>query len=322
MSAETLNPHGSEGFFEPVEQEHDPQLFHAAVGEVTVHGATCRYKITVPTELNNREITAYLNGLGAFKKTMRGIRNETSSQGDAALTMEPIRRSKRGKKADITDATSLHVDTMEAVFNDLPNNEQLKDIPNGDKLSFSKVNLAPHSYGNDQAVKYALRHPAEVSNIILIKPVGMEDPRRLRFISRLPGFLTQELLPFIKDSGPDFSIWDAWLAAEHAFGNPVLSIGEIYKCMTVDNRCHIPTLRAHKIGMAILTGARDNLIPAGPIEDFATQLVDYYEKLDTDHLGPQREPKKIAAAVIRCTRTLDNQKTVAGNNTYAPLTII
>jgi hypothetical protein len=94
-------------------------------------------------------------------------------------------------------------------------------------------------------------------------------------------------------------------------------------CMSVDNRQHLPTLRAHKIGLAILTGAKDNLIPAGPIEEVAMHLVDHYEKMDTDHLGPQKQPQKVAAAVIRAVQSLENQKAVAMHRgSYPDLTAI
>lgn len=324
MTAETFTqPNNPQPELHPGNAENvEAQLYHYASGKVTVHGVSTNYAVTVPTDLINSEITAYVNGLGAFDKTMWHIRSETSSQGTAALSMAPIRRSKRSRREDVGDASRVHTDTISAIFDDLPNNKQLKNIPNGDRLSFNKVNLAAHSYGGDPALNYGLEHPENVSNIVFIQAIGLENPTPMRFIPRLPAFVRHELLPFTRHAGPDFSYMDGMRALVHFLSDPFQTFGEIRTCMQTDNRPHLPTLRDHKIGLAILTGARDHLIPTGPTEDIARHMVDYFEKLDIDHLGPQNQPRKVAAAVIRATLALENKKIVANTKSYPQLEAI
>ena len=310
-----MYPRESEGFLYPeVTQlapegaETDFQTYHTVRGIVEVHGATTTYNLNVPTDPDTLVITAFKNGFGAFKKTMRGIGNATAQQGTPSLWYAPIRGSERSMRQDLSDATGVHVDTMRAILDDLASNPQLQDVPNGDQINMNKVNLAPHSYGGASAVRFALRHPEDVDNIVFIQAVGLENPQMHRFFGRLPAFFKHELTPFLASHGPEFSVWDARRAIKHFIADPCQTMGEMLACLTTDNRPHLPTLRQHGIGTAILTGTRDNLIPAAPIESIARHMVDHYEKLDTDHLGPQREPQKLAQAVIRSVVTLEAMK--------------
>lgn len=286
--------------------------YEYAHGNVEVHGAKSSYTVAVPLgELASSSLIVYENGLCAFKKTMRKVRNATAGLGDAGLSSSPIRRSNRSPWEDLSDPTTLHIDRLAAIIDDLPNNAQLRDnTANGSQLDFSKVNLACHSYGGITGVRYALRHPDNVANLVLIKPAGQEKPELLRFLPRVRPFFQKELLPYLTQFNSDYAASDIWKALKHIYGSPLQTLGETAACVRSDHRFDLWEL-GEKMGIALITGEKDNLIPAAPIEALSAQLVHRYEKLSTDHLGPQRQPHLVAQKVIEAVRDLDAQRAIA-----------
>lgn len=283
--------------------------YEYAHGSVETNGANPKYTVAVPMgELASNRVVVYVNGLGAFKKTMRRVRNATANEDFPALSTAVIRRSSRSPLDDLRDATGVHVDHLQAIFDDLPNNKELlHGTENGSRLSFDKVDVVGHSYGGDIGVKYALRHPENVANLVLLKPVGQEKPDPMRFVPRLRPFATEELLPFLGHPAPDLTIKDAWRAIQHFGYSPLQTLGEMWACMRADHRDKLWGL-GEKMGLAIITGDKDKLIPADPIEELSALLVHHYVRLETGHLGPQKEPDIVAKTVTEIIRRLDERR--------------
>lgn len=277
-------------------------------GKVAVYGAVTEYTAEIPHNLESTEMVTWINGFGAFKKTMRGIGRETANLGYANVRFKPIRRSGRTAIEKWQDATQVHIDAVDAVLDDLSTNPMLQDIEHGSELNFSSITLAPHSYGGETANRYALAHPDSISKIINIETVGQEDPKLLRFLGRFPLFAYSELVPFVRHHGPDFALWDLQKAVDYMFSDPVQTIGEMKACFLSDNRQDYYRLQEYGIGTALITGQRDTLVPAEPIEAAAADMADYYECIDSNHLGPQQEPAKFAAAVVRAINALNEQR--------------
>jgi pimeloyl-ACP methyl ester carboxylesterase len=298
------NPHDIEGFL----LEEAPISYNTVHGSVTVHGAVSEFTLNVPTELRSDKVMIYINGFGAFKKTMRGIANSTAERGHANLRCSPIRSSEREWREDLEDATQVHVNHLEKIADVIADGAVLKGVPNGNEINIDNADLVPHSYGGDTAIRYALENPGSVNNLIMLMTVGMEDANLLRFAKRLPGFMQHELLPFLINRNRGLGLGDAAKAAKHFFSDPFQTIGEAKACHLADNRSHLYTLHAHNIGTALLSGSKDRLIPASEIEKAAAYIVDIYERLDVNHLGPQEEPGLVSDAVVRVARQLDELK--------------
>lgn len=277
-------------------------------GKVAVYGAVTEYTAEIPHNLESTEVVAWVNGFGAFKKTMRGISRETAKLGYANVRFKPIRRSGRTNAEKWQDATQVHVDALDAVVEDLASNPMLRDVEHGDELNFGDLTLAPHSYGGKTSKRYALAHPDTVGKIVSIETVGEEDPKLLRFLGRLPVFMRTELVPFVAHHGPDFSPWDLQKALDYMFSDPMQTIGEMKACFLADDRLDYYQLRANNTSTALLTGTHDTLIPAGPIEAAAADMVDYYERVEGNHLGPQQHPDRFAEAVVRAIHSLNEQR--------------
>jgi Predicted hydrolases or acyltransferases (alpha/beta hydrolase superfamily) len=293
------------GFSGEAEEYTPAQQIH---GTSVVYGAVTEYTAEVPHHLVSDEVIVWNNGFGAFKKTMRGIGRETAKLGYANVRLKPIRRSGRTATEKWHDATQIHVDALDAVLENLASNPALQDVEHGDELNFDSLILASHSYGGKTGKRYALAHPEKVSKVIGVETVGEEDPELLRFLGRLPVFVRTELIPFVTHHGPDFSPWDLQKALDYMFSDPMQTIGEMRACFLADDRLDYYRLRAHGIGTALLTGSHDSLIPAGPIETAAAHMVDYYEQVEGNHLGPQQHPERFARAVVRAIHVLNEQR--------------
>jgi hypothetical protein len=88
----------------------------------------------------------------------------------------------------------------------------------------------------------------------------------------------------------------------------------MYACVRADNREAITHLGYLGMGIVIITGKKDNLIIPQPARDFAAELaknsdiVSHYVELETDHLGPQKEPVYEGGAVIDAIEAIEQKK--------------
>ncbi|HVX24397.1 MAG TPA: alpha/beta hydrolase [Candidatus Saccharimonadales bacterium] len=270
----------------PVEEHESYVQLHDFV---EVHGAVSETTLTVPTgELARPEIVDLYNGFGAFKKTMGPLATALADYGIASFHSAPIRGSSRSPLEDIFDPNTVHLDTHREIFNKLASNKELANLPNGWLLSMVKRINAGHSYGGETATENTLEHPDEVEGLVLIESVGLEAAQRLRFARRAGSFLVHELVPFVSHHGPDYKLHDGVLAAEHLFGNPFQTIGEARACNRSDIREALPVITSLGIGLAVLAGRRDHLLPAAPMREYAKPHAHYYEEMPVNHLGPQQ----------------------------------
>jgi pimeloyl-ACP methyl ester carboxylesterase len=295
-------------------QREEGFLYQTVRGHVEVDGVLTNYTADIPLELKSPEMLAYIGGFCAFKKTMRPIGQATAEQGRANLRVKPVRGSDRSVWKDLTDATGVHVDTIDAVLNDITTNPMLQDTENGSKIEFNFVDLVGHSYGGDPIAQYALEHSDNVRNVVFHKAVALEDPSVFNFPPRLKPFFTQELAPVIRHHDSDFSLSDIVRLGRHALADPFQTIGEMYACVRADNREAITHLGYLGVGIVIITGKKDNLIIPQPARDFAAELaknsdiVSHYVELETDHLGPQKEPVYEGGAVIDAIEAIEQKK--------------
>ncbi len=278
-------------------------------GTVTIDGATTSYTLEVPETLLRDEIIVWTNGFSELKRSMRSIAKETANLGTANLRLSPVRQTGNRAIEHLLDSTRVHTLTIDAVMQHAASSPELRNTQNGDQLSMTRFNLGAHSYGAHVATRYALQHPAEVDNIVYMNPVGFEKPQLLRFTGRLPVFFAQEVAPHLVEATRHTTVRQIGRTMHHLFSAPHQTAGELLDCVTGDNRRYVMTLaRERHIGMALLTGIHDNLTPDGPMADVAA-MVDYYEKLDVGHLGPQHQPKLEAEGVQRALKALDDRET-------------
>lgn len=294
-------------------QQDDPytkeQLFQAAHGSVAVKYAhdPVKYTITIPTDVVHPTAHLIVPGFGGFKRSSRGLRNAFSlHQSTAAISFEPPRIGNR--LHDLFDSQRLHTDTIDAILNDLPNNVQLRDTANGNKLDLGSVVLDAHSMGGLSATRYAMAHPDNVKLLTYLEAVGLEDPRLMRFLPRLLPTILKDIGPSLRDGefDEDGNNPRILLNALHYYArNPVRTIGEMGSCVSADIREQVVALGMLGVKRAMLYGGSDALIPAEPSVTSSGRLVDHCEVMrEVGHAGPQTQATRVSARLAGISRKL------------------
>ncbi|HVC35944.1 MAG TPA: alpha/beta hydrolase [Candidatus Dormibacteraeota bacterium] len=287
--------------------------FYLAHGEVQVPGAKepVKYTISVATDLKSPNLHLIVPGFGGSKWTSKRMRNAFSSEeSSAAASYQPARVSSslESHLSGLLDAQKLHVDTIGAIIDDLPQNKQLEDLPNHSDISLDKVVLDAHSMGFIAASRYALAHPQNVALINSIAGVGLEEPSPGRFARRYLPAIKDELLPAIMQAqfGEDYSSLDIACRAIRYYGrNPLRTVGEMISCMVADVRPQMTALRILGVKLGMLCLEKDKLLPPKLSIEGASQLVDHYEViLDAGHIAPQTKPLEVAHRLSQITHRL------------------
>lgn len=241
-------------------------------------------------------------GFGGVKRLSRELRDDLAGQeNSAALSYEPARHG--GYARDLLDSQKLHFDTLTAILQDLPDNEQLLDTPNGDKLDFKRVVLLPQSMGGLAATKRALKYPDETEQVIYMGSIGLEEPRVMfGFVGRLlestgrdtaSKFVHGKLIP-------DASrLKTAYQVGSYYLRNPVRTAGEIGSCFAADIRRPVQLLPDLGVKTGALYFGEDKLVPPTlEVMEAASHIVQICELIeDFGHLAPQRQSAETAATL-------------------------
>jgi pimeloyl-ACP methyl ester carboxylesterase len=281
-----------------------PDILYNAHGQILSpggHGDVINYTLT--SSGAGSLIHLIDPGLGGFKSTSRRLGNNLAEEGCLSVRFGPGRKGDAWD--DVFDPQKLHAETLAAIADDLPNNEQLKDIPGYDKIDFSKLAIVAHSMAGLSATRYALKHPDDVALIHYIETVGMEEAAvQLGFISRLRPTILEAILPAIIDQS-ESSVMFGLRALSYYFRNPKRSIGEAASCMRAKITDDVIALGHLGVKRSLILGGKDKLIPAKPSFEGAGHLVDYCEVIASiGHFGPQEQPELVAERVAFITRHL------------------
>lgn len=266
-------------------------------GEVKVPGIDTPVKYTgsMPAQLRFKQANLDSPGFSGIEQFyIEHADAKAANHGIFTITFSHARSALKS-----TNPQQVHADTIGAIVQDLPNNEELSDAPNFETLDFGEFTASPHSMSSIPVTIYALAHPDELGTIIYLNPVGFEtDGRVAKYVGRIGPCALQEILPgFVKNEFKGHrNLMTAMKVGKHLFGNVIHTAGEIITCHTADLREDVVMLGELGVKRAILLGEKDGLVPAQPSFEGAGHLVDHCKIIEgIDHFGPQKQPSEIAA---------------------------
>lgn len=287
-------------------------LAHGAV-EVPGAPAPVKYTVSAPENLASTVMHVIVPGFGGVKRSSRGLRNALAEQENLlSLSFDPARGG--GWLQDVLDAQRVHADTLGAILQDLPDNKELKDIPNADKIDFGQAVLLPHSMGSLAATEHARLHPNEAKAVTYMGSIGLEGSVGLDFIPRLAKstshdvagkYVQGKLVP----GGHRLHL--AYRTAQYYLLNPRRTLGEIADCLTADIQKPVRLLDVLGVKTAALYFGADRLVPVTPHSIHkAKQMVDLCEVMQGyGHLAPQRHPYEVAARLGSISARLESLDT-------------
>jgi pimeloyl-ACP methyl ester carboxylesterase len=278
-------------------------------GSVSVPGTDepVRYTVGLPDDPQDPHFHMFVPGFGGFKRTSRKIRTTLSQAEEiATISYEPARNG--GIVNDLISPQQVHIDTINAIAQDLPRNPRLQELPASHDIDYSQLVLLPHSMGGLPAIEHSLKHTADVSRLIMIATVGNEPPVKLGFVPRLGFSLINEIAPAaIKSDLSDVKDGLAMLTrtVKYYGSNPIRTTGEIASCMLADKRERLKKLGALGVKTALYLPEHDKLIPANVSMEASGALVDYIEiAAGINHLAPQTRYDRVGADIARISRHL------------------
>lgn len=263
----------------PIEHQH---------GAIEVVGAKdpIPYTLALPSASQSELITLIVPGYGAFKRTSRGLRDSLAAQeGIATVSYDPARihGRRRGSLRDLFDPQALHLNTLEAIVDDLK-------VPDG------RLVLLAHSMGSLAASDFAARYPDKLAGVVYLGPVGMGSPGPVSMARRGVQELGTDVLPAIAAGRFGYSPAVGKRAIRYFANNPLRTVGEAISCgqpKIVQRRIEY----AARLGVrqAVVAFEHDRFFPPDEISQAVSHLVDSVTELkESQHLAPQREPQRVA----------------------------
>jgi len=293
-SMEVLSPPGA--------STEEPVFTEFVHGSVKVAGATVGYTLEQPitgTEADPDHLGLFIPGFGGFKRTSRALRGSVSRSGLATVSFEPVRRNDKGIKERISNAQGVHVETIEAIVDDLPSTV---GITIGDDTEAGEKTLVilPHSMAGLSSTFYALEHPESVFSLNYLATVGFGSPSlgELKDISPgdAVGAIRHELLPLARDIGWRSAPRCLWSALKYYGANPPQTAGEAWSCLTTNIGEYIASLTEADVFTSYAALEHDKLVRT---RDEIADLVHHYEVLaGMGHMGPQVKADRMAAWII------------------------
>lgn len=302
---------GEEGFLDGI---GDFVLAHGTV-EVPGAGDPVKYTVSVPEKLDSPVVHVIVPGFGGVKRSSRGLRNALASlENLVAISFEPARGG--GIVRDLLNAQKVHADTLSAILQDLPDNEELQETPNGHELDLSQAVLLPHSMGSLSATERARLYPDETQSVIYMGSVGLGPKVMLGFIPRLLMSSSQDVAGKYAQGKlvPGANRLDlAYRAARYYLLNPRRTVGEIGSCFTADIRKPVRLLDILGVNTAALYFDADRLVPTdkstiAQVEEMV-QICEVMEGYG--HLAPQRHPFEVAARLGSISGRLEHAEQTA-----------
>lgn len=268
-------------------------------GEVKIPGVDMpvEYKGSMPAQPTSRLLNLVVPGFGGIKGSYdRFADSMAANEGIFTVRFEPARSSSKR-----SDPQQVHADTIAAITQDLPNNEELAAAPNGLNIDFSSFTADLHSMGGIAGTKHALKYPEEMQALVYLNSVGLgKCTIPAEYLINLLPCAAREMLPaFVNGDFRDFrDIKTAMRIGRHLFSNVGHTVGEIITCHTAVLSEDIEKLGKLGVKRAVICGAKDNLVPANPSVEAVGDLVDHCEVVpELDHFGPQKQPAMTAALI-------------------------
>jgi len=271
-------------------------------GEVRVAGQLVGYTMERPIsgiESDTDHLGIVIGGFGGFKRTSRALRGASARRGLTTVSFDPLRNNDKGLKEQLFNAQGVHVETLEAIVDDLPAATGVtvgSDAAAGERTLI----LDPHSMAGLSATYFAMNNPELVFSINYLATVGFGSPTlgELKDISpkEVIGTVRHELWPMARDIGLRAAPSLLWRAVKYYGSNPPQTIGEAGSCLTANIRELIPALTEANIYTSYAGLQHDRLVRA---RAEIAELVHYYEVLaGMGHLGPQVKADRIASWIM------------------------
>jgi len=303
--ADAESPHGGQADF---------VLVHGAV-DVPGAGDPVDYTLSIPAVMRSPSLHAIVPGFGGIKRSSRGLRNALAGQeGVASLSFEPAREG--GMLRDLFKAQQVHVDTLAAIFDDLPNNPRLADTPNAEQLDLSRTVLLPHSMGGLPATERARLYPDETQAVIYMGSVGLEASVMIDYVRRVAMSASHEVAGKYAQGKlvPGANrLHLAYRTARYYLSNPLRTLGEIGSCLAADIEQPLRALGILGVETGALYFGADRLVPSHDSAlEAARAVIRHCEIMEGyGHLAPQRHPFEVAARLGNISARLEEASLAA-----------
>jgi len=234
-------------------------------GQAKVGDTVVDYTVSV----GGPEIMVLVPGLAGCKAFSKPLRDQHGLRGYAAVSYEAARSRRTIREAggdiretarDMSNPSSLHLDTLTAVIDDVAHNKAFRDTDFGSTLNLETVQLGPHSFGARAAIDYALRHPAEVSSTVMLAPHGLEKLLALHLLLRSRAVIMDEFIPFLNPSRWKQLAEMVPALAGHAAASPLRLACEGISCAVDASNLNRLALLGNTGKVAIMGFARDKII--------------------------------------------------------------
>ncbi len=278
---------------------HDPGDIYKLHGEVAVGTDTAFWSLHIPENRTYEGWAIFVPGLGGTERSSRPFQRAMVERGWATLRYQPARNGSGHLWDGFGDPQALHLQALlniaEAVRERGP--EIKRRSPSGQQLDVGRITVISQSMGGLPAPKFALKEPGRTEALINLMTVGLGRPTKTDIAlipARLPGAISHELLPGIKNGNIDHS-FQHLLDVVRYFGR-MRTIFEARSCPQDDVRPDLQRARELGIRAAYLSAQFDILVPNDPA---VQEHVDVYRKIKgVGHLGAQVKPGKVADEAI------------------------
>lgn len=243
-------------------------------------------------------------GFGGVKLSSGPFSNAMARLGMASLTFEPVRTDDRSIRERLTNPHAIHVQTLEAVVDDLQHTMGFELSTGRDG---PKAIIVAHSMGGEPALRYAeIRHKTTEA-VILLATIGFGSPNVRKIIQKVPlgapSSIREEIIPFLGSDELDLSFAGARKALGYYVANLPRTIGEIGSCLTSRQLKRVHRLRA--LGVATVYGQPvfDLLVQGADGARDAVDIVGDIER--AGHMFVQAKPGRAAHWVRGAVNALE-----------------
>lgn len=277
----------------------DTRLFKRGV---KVGSQATRYTIEIPEAVDDDGLLIVIAGFGGYEDSMKKPRNvRAAKHGRATLTYDPFRKLKNPK-----DAMAIHVETLEAITNDLHDFSVRRELVSDRRIDVDKQDLDMWSMGLKIGARYAANNPSAINRMVSFAGV---DPKAISpetVVMRGPKIITSTAL----ELAGGYYRGDLSLNPFNMmkFGRYVLrpqSFFEAYSGLTESALNDVAIARGEGIPVAYVAAGDDAVVlPNEELRDF----FDYHEVMpDIAHLGPVCQTERVAAKMIEVFQSLPSR---------------
>lgn len=277
------------------EDQNSEEPLYSAAGFVVIDRQPVRYEFTGSESADQSNVTAIFNGLGGFDDAYVHLSRAIVQQRDSyCIRFTPVRNS--GLRKNLFMPQTAQVKALEAILQDAPSNPAVSQLPQGRRISFDSLVIAPHSMGLLPGVKFAESHSGKIVRMEAYTPAGLNRGQAARhvchFLMNTPGLVTKDLVsicesPFI-DNDPKLALKALIKFIEHNRRGDRLA-GEIVSILFSNYAGAVQDIGAPTL---CLEADEDRLVPG---RSSAVEVFDGHDYSLFDHFGVQKHPVSVAA---------------------------